>query len=120
MMTHSAFGADTLQSVLTRHSDNPFLSMGVDVARSHHEKWDGSGYPDKLKGPAIPLSARIVAAADFYDALRSKRCYHLPSTHEDTRIMIQTGRGTHFDPDIVDAFQVLEKKFQRIREEMGE
>ena len=120
MKTHSAFGADTLKTVLLRHPDNHFLSMGVDVARSHHEKWDGSGYPDGLKGQDIPLSARIVALADFYDALRSKRCYHLPTTHEDTRRMIQGGRGAHFDPDVVDAFKVLEGKFESVRQEMGE
>jgi putative two-component system response regulator len=120
MKTHSAFGADTLNSVLLRHPDNRFLRMGVDVARSHHEKWDGSGYPDGLAGVAIPLSGRITALADFYDALRSKRCYHLPFTHEDTRRMIQEGRGRHFDPDVVDAFMTLEDRFRTVRAEMGE
>ncbi len=120
MKTHSALGAETLQSVLVRHPDNRFLSMGVDVARHHHEKWDGSGYPDGLKGPAIPLSARIVALADFYDALRSKRCYHLPFTHEVTRRMIKEGRGSHFDPELADAFSALEERFRSVRQEMGE
>lgn len=118
MKTHSAFGANTLNAVLIRHPDNRFLRMGVDVARSHHEKWDGSGYPDGLSGVAIPLSGRITAVADFYDALRSKRCYHLPFTHENTRQMIQEGRGKHFDPDLVDAFMVLENQFERVRHEM--
>jgi putative two-component system response regulator len=120
MKTHSAFGANTLNAVLARHPGNRFLRMGVDVARSHHEKWDGSGYPDGLAGAAIPLSGRITALADFYDALRSKRCYHEPFTHENTRRMIREGRGTHFDPDVVDAFMALEAEFERVRDEMGE
>ena len=120
MKTHSAFGADTLESVLQHHPDNRFLSMGAEVARSHHEKWDGSGYPDGLAGSAIPLAGRITAIADFYDALRSKRCYHEPFTHEVTRQMIRDGKGAHFDPDIVDAFNVLEETFDLVRTEMGE
>ncbi len=118
MKTHSAFGANTLNAVLIRHPDNRFLRMGVDVARAHHEKWDGSGYPDGLSGVAIPLSGRITAVADFYDALRSKRCYHEPFTHADTRRMIQEGRGRHFDPDLVDAFMILEGQFEKVRHEM--
>ena len=73
MKKHCALGANTLATVLKRHPDNQFLRMGVDVARSHHEKWDGSGYPDGLRGAAIALAARIVALADVYDALTSKR-----------------------------------------------
>src|ERR1017187_3978359 len=68
MKKHCAIGAGTLATVLKRHPDNQFLRMGVDVARSHHEKWDGSGYPDGLRGKAIPLAARIVSLSDFYDA----------------------------------------------------
>ncbi len=73
MKKHCELGAATLASVLTRHPDNQFLRMGVDVARSHHEKWDGRGYPDGLQGKTIPLAARIVAVADVYDALTSDR-----------------------------------------------
>jgi putative two-component system response regulator len=118
MKKHCERGADTLAAVLKRYVDNQFLCMGVDVARSHHEKWDGTGYPDGLKGASIPLSARIVALADFYDALTSKRCYRSPSSHEDTVRMIQKGSGTHFDPDVVTAFDAVEEKFQRIRQKM--
>jgi putative two-component system response regulator len=120
MKTHSVIGARTLDAVLKQHPDNRFLRMGVDVARAHHERWDGSGYPDNLKGEAIPLAGRIVAVADFYDALRSTRCYHLPLNHEDTRDLIREGRGAHFDPDIADAFIALEEPFRRVRREMGE
>jgi putative two-component system response regulator len=118
MKKHCALGANTLATVLRRHADNQFLRMGVDVARSHHEKWDGSGYPDGFQGTAIPLAARIVALADFYDALTSKRCYRLAFSHDETRRMIQEGSGTHFDPDAVTAFSSLEAQFRRIREEM--
>jgi putative two-component system response regulator len=118
MKKHCALGANTLAAVLKRHPGNQFLRMGVDVARSHHEKWDGSGYPDGLKGVAIPLAARIVALADFYDGLTSKRCYRPAFSHEDTCRMIQEGSGTHFDPDVVTAFSALAGQFRRIRQEM--
>jgi putative two-component system response regulator len=120
MKKHCALGANTLAAVLKRHSDNQFLRMGVEVARSHHEKWDGSGYPDGLEGAAIPLAARIVALADFYDALTSKRCYRPAFGHEDTCRMIQEGSGKHFDPDVAAAFKALDGQFQRIRHEMRE
>ncbi len=118
MMRHCALGANTLASVFKRHPDNQFLRMGVDVARSHHEKWDGSGYPDGLEGTTIPLAARIVALADFYDALTSNRCYRPAFSHEDTCRMIEQGSGTHFDPDVVKAFSAREQKFKCIRREM--
>jgi putative two-component system response regulator len=118
MKKHCARGADTLAAVLNRHPDNQFLRMGVDVARSHHEKWDGSGYPDGLKGADIPLSARIVALADVYDALTSKRCYRPAFSHADTCRMILEGDGTHFDPDVVTAFRALDDRFRRIRQEL--
>jgi putative two-component system response regulator len=115
---HCALGARTLATVLERHPDNQFLRMGVEVARSHHEKWNGSGYPDGLEAAAIPLAARIVALADFYDALTSKRCYRPASSHEDVCRMIQEGDGTHFDPDVVTAFKAVDGQFRRVRHEM--
>jgi len=118
MKKHCALGANTLAAVLKRHPDNQFLRMGVDVARSHHEKWDGSGYPDGLKGTAIPLAARVVALADFYDALTSKRCYRPAFSHEDTCRMIQEANGNRFDPDVMIAFRAMEDRFRRIRQEM--
>jgi putative two-component system response regulator len=118
MQKHCAFGANTLAEVLKRHPDNQFLRMGVDVARSHHEKWDGSGYPDGLKDTAIPLSARIVALADFYDALTSKRCYRSALSHEETCRMIEEGSGTHFDPDVALAFRSHAERFKCLRQQM--
>lgn len=120
MKKHCVLGADTLATVLQRHPDNQFLRMGVDVARSHHEKWDGSGYPDGLSGDAIPVAARIVALADFYDALTSNRCYRSAFSHEDTCRMIYESSGTHFDPEIVNAFTATEAQFRCVRLEMLE
>jgi putative two-component system response regulator len=120
MRKHCALGAQTLAAVLERHPDNQFLHMGVEVARSHHEWWDGTGYPDGLRGANIPLSARIVALADFYDALTSKRCYRPAISHEDTCRMIQVGKGTHFDPDVATVFVDLADEFRRIRHEMND
>jgi putative two-component system response regulator len=118
MKKHCALGASTLASVQKRYPDNQFLRMGVDVARSHHEKWNGSGYPDGLSGGKIPLSARIVALADFYDALTSDRCYRSAFCHNDVHRMIREGSGRHFDPRIVEAFDVVEGRFKRVRHEM--
>ncbi len=120
MQEHCALGANTLAAVLERHPDNQFLRMGVDVARSHHERWDGGGYPDGLVGEAIPLAARIVAVADVYDALTSGRCYRDAFSHEQTCAMLHEGDGTHFDPDVLSAFRVLEDELQRTRQEMSE
>ncbi len=85
--------------------------MAQEIARSHHEKWDGSGYPFGLTGTAIPLSGRIVAVADVYDALRTKRPYKEPFSEEETYKTILKGAGSHFDPGIVDAFKKIRDKF---------
>jgi putative two-component system response regulator len=119
MKAHCTRGAETLGAVLARYPDNQFLRMGVDVARSHHERWDGGGYPDGLVGPAIPLAARIVALADFYDAMVSQRCYRPAFGHEATCELILAGSGTHFDPDVVTAFRGLAPEFQRLRARMA-
>lgn len=115
---HCTLGASTLATVLRRHSDNQFLRMGVDVARYHHERWDGSGYPDGLRHAAIPLAARIVALADVYDALMSQRYCRPAFDHGETCRRIREGSGTHFDPDVVTAFDTLEASFRTIRQEM--
>jgi putative two-component system response regulator len=120
MRKHCVLGAGTLSAVLHRHPQNAFLRMGVEVARSHHERWDGSGYPDGLRGRAIPLAARIVALADVYDALTSRRCYRPPVSHDETVAMITAGSGTLFDPDVVTAFAALAAQFRRIRTALQE
>jgi putative two-component system response regulator len=119
MKTHTLIGAQALKAVADRYPKNNFLNMGVCIARSHHERWDGSGYPDGLAGEAIPLAARIMAMADIYDALRSKRPYKEPFSHEQTCRIILEGDGRtkpeHFDPQILAAFKTVESEFNRIR-----
>jgi putative two-component system response regulator len=116
--SHTVIGAQTLKAVQSKYPRNAFLGMAIDIARSHHEKWDGSGYPDGLSKEEIPLSARIVAVADVYDALSSKRCYRPAFSEEKCCEMILGGSGSQFDPDIVEAFKELAEKFKSVRGEM--
>jgi len=118
MKRHCALGADTLSAVKERYPDNQFLRMGVEVARSHQEKWDGSGYPDGLTGQHIPLAARIVSLADVYDALTSNRCYKKALSHPAACRIIRDESGTHFDPEIVTAFGAIEHRYRQIRMEL--
>ncbi len=104
MKRHTIIGAETLEAVRRHYPRNMFIAMGIEVARSHHERWDGSGYPDGLAGASIPLSARIMAVADVYDALRSRRSYKSPLPHGESCGIIIEGKGTQFDPDVVEAF----------------
>jgi putative two-component system response regulator len=114
MKTHTLIGSSTLQTVHSKYPNNTFLNMGIEIARSHHEKWDGSGYPDGLAGENIPLSARIMAIADVYDALRSKRPYKEPFSHQQSFEIILKGAGNHFDPVVIETFMTLEPKFADI------
>lgn len=111
MKTHSVIGGETLRVADLEAGGNSFLAMGRDIAYYHHERWDGSGYPEGLKGEAIPLSARIVALADVYDALSSRRPYKEPFSHEKSRGIILESKGSHFDPRVVDAFLAQEHQF---------
>lgn len=115
MKTHTTIGAQTLDMVGINYPHNAFIQMGIMIARSHHEKWDGSGYPDGLSGDQIPLSARIMAVADVYDALRSKRCYKEAFSHDKSRSIILSSRGTHLDPVLIDAFNNIAEDFNHIR-----
>jgi putative two-component system response regulator len=101
-------------------ANSPLLRMAGDIAMSHHEKWDGSGYPEGLAGEAIPLSARIVAVADVYDAMTHDRVYHRAIPEAQTLEVMREGRGKHFDPTVFDAFLGVLSQFQKIREEIGE
>ena len=108
MKQHTVIGHQTLEAVIESYPRNHMIRIGADIARSHHEKWDGSGYPDGLVGDAIPLGARIVAVADVYDALRARRPYKDPFTHEAAATIVLEGRGRHFDPAVIDAFEAGE------------
>lgn len=114
MKTHSTIGADTLQSARRKYPRNVLLNMGIAIARSHHERWDGTGYPDGLAGEDIPLSARVMAVADVYDALRAKRPYKEPFTHAEAVKVIVDGSGTHFDPALVEAFKAVAARFDEV------
>jgi putative two-component system response regulator len=111
MKTHTSVGAATLEAVRQRYSGNAFLSMGIAIARSHHETWNGTGYPDGLRGEAIPLAARIMAIADVYDALRSNRCYKPALPHDESCREILAAGGAHFDPVAVASFRELQQEF---------
>lgn len=118
MKTHSAIGAEVLRDVNEQHPGNTFLAMGIEITRHHHEKWDGSGYPDQLKGEAIPVAARITALADVYDALTHPRCYKPAFSHEDSARIIFDGSGKHFDPSVVALFKDSLPEFERILHEL--
>lgn len=115
MKTHAQIGADTLRSVANSRHSQSYLSMGLDIALCHHERWDGSGYPAGLSGPKIPLAARILAIADVYDALTTVRPYKTAWSHEEAIGYIRDNRATHFDPDVVDAFLALGERANEIR-----
>lgn len=119
MKSHVEIGYRTLKNIDKRFQNNAFVQMGLDITRYHHEKWDGSGYLFELKGEAIPLSARIMALADVYDALRSKRVYKPAFSHEKARQIIQEGAATHFDPDLVDLFLASHQEFEALFDELA-
>jgi putative two-component system response regulator len=105
MKTHALLGSEAIeQAEIDVEQPVAFLSLAKEIAHWHHEKWDGSGYPDALKGEEIPLSARLMAVADVFDALISQRIYKPAMSYEKTREIIAEGSGSHFDPDIVAAF----------------
>jgi putative two-component system response regulator len=115
MQTHTLLGADTLQEVARRHGFAlAFLRMSIDIARHHHERFDGEGYPDRLKGTSIPLAARIVTVCDVYDALRSPRVYKAGLAHAAVVEQIVNGSAGHFDPAIVECFKQCAAEFERI------
>lgn len=116
MKTHSSIGAENMQVVYNRYPGNAFIGMGIEIALYHHERWDGSGYPDGLQGGNIPLAARIMALADFYDALCSDRCYRQAFNHKQVTLMIMDADGSHFDPEIVKAFVSLNEQFFRVQQ----
>lgn len=120
MQTHAELGAKTLDAALERFPNARFLQMARNIAATHHEKYDGSGYPHGLAGDQIPLCGRIVALADVYDALTSRRVYKPAIPHQQARAIILRESGGHFDPDIVAAFVAREAGFVEIMESLAD
>ena len=116
MKTHASIGAEALAAAIDQFPDASFLRMARDIAATHHERFDGTGYPRGLVGENIPLCGRIAALADVYDALTSKRAYKNAFKHEVSRGIILEESGTHFDPQIVEAFTEREEEFIQIRQ----
>ena len=115
MKTHTTLGFQAIEAAQRQLGEKvDFLACVQEIALNHHEKWDGSGYPRNLCGEQIPISARLMALADVYDALTSKRVYKAAFSHARSVAIIREGRGSHFDPDIVDAFVEIADKFEAI------
>lgn len=119
--THTVIGGQVIESLMLGHKGNNHLKQGeqdeyfkhcYDICRSHHERWDGRGYPDGLSGTDIPLSARIAAAVDIYDALVSERCYKKAYTHEEALEILKDSAGNHLDPEIVNALVEVNEQFK--------
>lgn len=120
MRTHTTIGGDTLREVLEKFSGPSFLELAMQIAYSHHERWDGGGYPHGLQGEEIPLAARVVALADAYDAITSHRPYKEAESHEEAVRRILIDRGLHFDPVLVEAFERCSDAFARIKKQILE
>ncbi len=124
MKKHTVYGRDALLSAEKTFGDSSFLRTAADIAFSHHEKWDGSGYPKGLQGEAIPVPGRLMALADIYDALISKRVYKPAFSHEETVRIITQGDGRvmpdHFDPDLLQAFTTQAEQFRDIAKQFAD
>jgi putative two-component system response regulator len=120
MKKHCEYGRDALAKAEEYLGPTSFLNYAKEIAYTHHEKWDGSGYPQRLKGDGIPLSGRLMAIADVYDALISKRVYKPPFPHVKAVAILAEGRGSHFDPNLIDAFMEIEDDFRAIALEFAD
>jgi putative two-component system response regulator len=115
MKTHTTLGHKAIEDAEQQLGMKVgFLACAKEIARNHHEKWDGSGYPRQLAGEAIPISARLMALADVYDALTSDRVYKRAMSHDQATAIIIEGRGSHFDPNVVDAFLTVSSQYRTI------
>jgi putative two-component system response regulator len=114
MQQHAVMAGDCLEDIAEHLGSTNFLDMAREIAVAHHERWDGSGYPNGLRGDAIPLSARIVAIADVYDALATRRVYKNILPHEQCVAVIREGAGTQFDPDLVEVWLTVGASFREI------
>lgn len=118
MKQHTILGAKALQKIIDETNGENFLYIAKDMAHYHHEKWDGLGYPEGLKGEEIPLCARIMAIGDVYDALTTSRPYKKPFTHEKAVELILLGKGTNFDPKLIEVFEEISYKFELEKEKI--
>lgn len=118
MKRHTEYGRKTLATTMEKIEGDNFLRVACEIAYSHHEKWDGTGYPEALAEDAIPLSGRLMSIADVYDALTSKRCYKDSFSHEKAKTIMLDGRGTFFDPTLLDAFFEIETTIRGIASEI--
>jgi len=114
MQRHTEYGRDAILSVQKKLGQMPFLRLAEDIAYTHHERWDGGGYPQGLKEQEIPLCGRIMSIADVYDALISRRVYKPPFTHSKALEIILSGSGKQFDPDIVEVFAEFSEGFRKV------
>jgi putative two-component system response regulator len=119
MKTHVAVGVDAIEKIMQHADEHAFLHHALLIAATHHEKWDGTGYPKGLKGTDIPLEGRLMAIVDVYDALVSVRPYKKSFTHEEACQIIEDGCGTHFDPVLVEVFKNVKNEFKQIAREKG-
>ena len=115
MKKHTEIGSDKMDEILQAVPDSVFLAEAKNIVRYHHEKWDGSGYPEGLKGEEIPLSARVVAVADMFDALMSKRSYKEPFTFAEAMDVMNDESGSSFDPLVAEAFIMAEDEIRKIK-----
>lgn len=120
MKTHAQIGSDALKIAEDKMGSSSFLRLAREIAITHHEKWDGSGYPGGLRENEIPISGRLMAVADVYDALISARVYKPAFPHEKAMEIIRDGAGVHFDPDVVAALDNIENEFMAIAREFGD
>jgi len=120
MRTHTTVGGDTLRSIIKNYEGHDYLTMAMDIAYSHHERWDGTGYPAAEDSDQIPLAARIVAVCDAYDAITSERPYKAAHSHDEAVRRIASDSGTHFDPSIVEGLLSCADDFALIKGRLGD
>ena len=119
MQTHAEKSALLVESILKGVEEEHFVRVAMNVAKYHHEKWNGSGYPEQLKGDAIPLEARIMAIADVYDALVSKRCYKEAMSFAKAFQVMEESMGSHFDPQMEQVFLLSREKLEAYYRDAG-
>jgi putative two-component system response regulator len=119
MKTHVPVGVGAIEQIMDKTKEHAYLNHAVLITGTHHEKWDGTGYPEGLKGKEIPIEGRLMAIVDVYDALISKRPYKEAFSHEESCTIIESGADTHFDPMLVEVFKKVKHEFEKIVQRQG-